>query len=113
MKDITLKVSRIGNSRGVRIPASTLDRLGIGDTVIMEERAEGILLRPVRSGPVKLSWKQTAASMALNREDWSDLDTADSDGLVSIPWVETPGKRQIAEPSSAYKASRSSRHRKA
>ena len=31
MKPIRLKVARIGNSRGVRIPAPTLQRYRIGD----------------------------------------------------------------------------------
>ncbi|MGH7658606.1 MAG: AbrB/MazE/SpoVT family DNA-binding domain-containing protein, partial [Gemmatimonadales bacterium] len=40
----SLKVARIGNSRGVRIPAGTLKKYGIGEEVIMEERSDGILL---------------------------------------------------------------------
>ena len=47
MKPVELKVARIGNSRGVRI-LRTLARFHIGDSVVMEERADGILLRPVR-----------------------------------------------------------------
>ena len=45
MKRVELKVARIGNSRGVRIPATPLERYSIGDSVVMEELTEGILLR--------------------------------------------------------------------
>ncbi|MEX2154101.1 MAG: AbrB/MazE/SpoVT family DNA-binding domain-containing protein, partial [Gemmatimonadaceae bacterium] len=48
MKPIELKVARVGNSRGIRIPAATLARYRIGEFVVMEERSEGILLRPRR-----------------------------------------------------------------
>jgi hypothetical protein len=50
MKILQLKVSRIGNSRGVRLPAASLRRYRIGTAVLMEERSDGIFLRPV--GPV-------------------------------------------------------------
>jgi len=41
MNPIEIKVARIGNSRGVRIPAGTLERYRIGATVLMEERGDG------------------------------------------------------------------------
>jgi antitoxin component of MazEF toxin-antitoxin module len=36
MDSTRLKVARIGNSRGVRLPARTLESYRIGDTVLME-----------------------------------------------------------------------------
>jgi len=85
MATMKLKVARIGNSRGVRVPAASLRRYRIGETVLMEERSEGILLRP--TGPVveKLSWDDTAHEMAASREDWSAWDTAARDGLDDLP----------------------------
>ena len=82
-----LKVARIGNSRGVRLPAASLRRYRIGETVLMEERSEGILLRP--TGPVveKLSWEDTAREMAASHEDWSAWDAAAADGLDDLPWA--------------------------
>jgi hypothetical protein len=41
MKTRELKVARIGNSRGVRLPASSLKRYSVGSVLIMEERADG------------------------------------------------------------------------
>ena len=81
MDPVQLVVARIGTSRGVRIPAATLKRFRIGDRVIMEEREEGILLRPIRAPGPKLSWEGTALSMALENEDWSDWDVSLGDGL--------------------------------
>jgi antitoxin MazE len=40
-----LKVVPIGNSRGVRLPKSVLNKYAITDTVVLEEREDGILLR--------------------------------------------------------------------
>ena len=36
MATMRLKVARIGNSRGVRLPAASLRRYRIGDSVVME-----------------------------------------------------------------------------
>jgi antitoxin component of MazEF toxin-antitoxin module len=103
-----LKVARIGNSRGVRLPAASLRRYRIGDTVLMEERSEGILLR--RTGPSveKLSWDETAREMAAAREDWSAWERAAGDGLKDLPW-EVERKSRVAEPPVRYRAERRSR----
>ena len=71
-----LKIGRTGNSRGVRLPAASLRRYRIRETVVMEERSEGILLRPTRPAVEKLSWEDTAREMAASQEDWSAWDTA-------------------------------------
>lgn len=90
MHPTRLKVARIGNSRGVRLPARTLERYRIGDTVLMEERSDGILLRPVGPTTPKLSWEETAREMAAQPEDWSEWDATLADGLEQIPWEPGP-----------------------
>lgn len=102
MKRARLKVARIGNSRGVRIPAATLERYQIGSEVVMEERSDGILLRPVGSSPPRLGWSETAAQMAEAAEDWGDWDTAAADGIETIPWDDIPAKR-VAERKAQYR----------
>jgi antitoxin component of MazEF toxin-antitoxin module len=42
---IALRLSRFGNSRGVRIPKAALDQLGIVDDLTMEIRDTEIVLR--------------------------------------------------------------------
>ena len=81
-----LKITRIGNSRGVRLPADTLRRYHMGDEVLMEVLAEGILIRPLGPAVEKLSWEDTAKAMAATREDWGDWDAVATDGLSEIPW---------------------------
>jgi antitoxin component of MazEF toxin-antitoxin module len=76
-----LKVARIGNSRGVRLPAASLRRYRIGESVLMEERSDGILLRPIGPAIPKLSWEETAKEMAASHEDWSAWEGAAADGL--------------------------------
>ena len=102
MATVKLKVARIGNSRGVRLPAASLRRYRIGETVLMEERSEGILLRP--AGPVveKLSWDETAREMAASLEEWQAWDATAADGLSDLPWnsdegrvAETPSRHRI------------------
>jgi mRNA interferase MazF len=101
MKTRELKIARIGNSRGVRLPASSLKRYGIGPVMIMEERSEGILLRPAGPALEKLTWEETASEMAAAGEDWSIWDTADGDGLEAAPWKMPKGGR-VKEKKSRY-----------
>jgi antitoxin component of MazEF toxin-antitoxin module len=96
MKPVELKVARIGNSRGVRLPAATLERYHIGDRLVMEERVEGILLRPHGHVDPKLSWEDTAREMAERAEEWSEWDVVAADGLEDLPW-NAPPRRRVAE----------------
>lgn len=103
MLTVKLKVARIGNSRGVRLPAASLRRYRIGETVLMEERSEGILLRPPGPAVEKLSWEETAREMAASGEDWSAWETATPDGLDDVPW-QVDRKGRVAERSPRYRA---------
>jgi antitoxin component of MazEF toxin-antitoxin module len=102
MVTVKLKVARIGNSRGVRLPAASLQRYRIGETVVMEERSEGILLRPVGAAVAKLSWEETASEMAASREDWSAWDATAADGLTGVPWS-AEGASRVAETAPPYR----------
>ncbi len=96
-----LKVARIGNSRGVRIPAETLERYRIHDSVVMEERSDGILLRPVGATTPKLSWEDTAREMAAASEDWGAWAATDADGIAELEWKPA----RVAERGLGYKGS--------
>jgi len=101
MKSVELKIARIGNSKGIRLPAGVLRRYRIGSTVFMEEKAEGIILRPSGRYIEKLSWPETAAEMAAAGENWDEWDAASGEGLEYLPWA---GKRprRVAEKPAAY-----------
>lgn len=101
MKTTEVKITRIGNSRGVRLPATALLRYRIGATVIMEERSDGILLRATGPAVVKLSWEDSAREMAAAGEDWSVWDATNADGLSGIPW-EAERPRRVAEKKARY-----------
>ena len=101
MNGTELKVARIGNSRGVRLPAGVLARYCIGSTVRMEERSDGILLRPPGGRVEKLSWEDTAREMAAAQEDWSAWDGLAADGLEAAPW-ESGRALRVAEPPVQY-----------
>ena len=84
MKTMELALTRIGNSRGVRLPAQVLRRYRIGDTLLMEQRPDEIALRPKRSRSRKLTWEQTYLEMAEADEDWSDWECL-PEGLEEEP----------------------------
>ena len=79
-----LKLVAVGNSRGLRLPRELLRKYSIADTLMVEERPDGILLRGTRQD--KVSLEQTFVEMAAAHEDWSDLDSAQSDGLSTLAW---------------------------
>ena len=80
---VPIKLTRIGNSKGVRIPAGVIQKLGLDRPgLVAEIRSDGLLLKAMR--PAKLSWTDTAKAMAADGEDWSDFDVASADGLDSI-----------------------------
>lgn len=84
MKTIELTVTRVGNSRGIRIPAEVLRRYGVGETLIMEQRPDEIVLRPKRIRRRKLNWAETYQQMAQADEDWSDWESL-PEGLTALP----------------------------
>lgn len=79
-----IKLVAVGNSRGLRLPRELLRKYSISDTLVVEERPDGILLRGTRQDKVSLD--QTFAEMAAENEDWSDLDSTQADGLSHLPW---------------------------
>ncbi len=105
MKTAELKVTAIGNSRGVRLPADSLKRYRVGATLIMEERSDGILLRPPGPAVEKLSWEDTACEMAVSNENWSDWETTAGDGLGTIVWGPAVA-RKVAEGKAVYKTNK-------
>ncbi|MBL9189815.1 MAG: AbrB/MazE/SpoVT family DNA-binding domain-containing protein [Opitutaceae bacterium] len=86
MQSQTLKVVRIGNSRGVRLPAPLLSHYRIGHAVIAEHTAEGILLRPKHDG--RLSWDDTFRATGTEQrkrgDEFADMDATNGDGLASL-----------------------------
>ena len=74
-----VKLIAIGNSRGIRLPKSLLDKYGWDDRLLLEEGEDSIVLRGKENH--KMSWEDTYRAMAAEDEDWSDLDITLSDGI--------------------------------
>ena len=84
MKTASLKVVRIGNSRGVRLPAPLLAHYRIKNHVAAEQRPEGILLKSVKDD--RLTWEETAKAMAAEKGgEFASLEKAAvADGLATL-----------------------------
>lgn len=82
MKPSKLKVVKIGNSRGVRLPARILRKYGIKDNLLIEERVSEIILRTHYEKT--LSWKETFQEMAAEKESWKDWEGVAGDGLDTL-----------------------------
>lgn len=74
-----IKIVPIGNSLGVRLPKTVLQKYGFTDSVVLEETDRGLLLRKKQDD--KLSWADTYKAMANEAEDWSAFDQTLLDGL--------------------------------
>lgn len=75
----TVKLVAIGNSRGIRLPKILLRKYGWGESIVMEEAKDGLILR--RATAPRTSWEDTYRAMAAEAEDWSDFDATTADGL--------------------------------
>jgi antitoxin MazE len=109
MKTHELSLARIGNSRGIRLPADLIRRHGLDDGIVLEDRGDSLVLRP-KAKPKKLSWEETYKEMAASDEDWSEWDCTLADGLEDIPWE--PQQASLNEPSPEYRAKRKGRTKK-
>ena len=74
-----IKLVAIGNSKGIRIPKILLQKYNFGDSLLLKETEQGLLL--MKKNDEKFSWEETYKAMATEQEDWSDLDVAMLDGL--------------------------------
>jgi antitoxin MazE len=75
----SIKLIAIGNSKGIRLPKSILQKYGFSDTILLEETQHGILLRQIEDQ--KLSWEKTYKEMAKEKEAWQDFENILLDGL--------------------------------
>ncbi len=74
-----IKLVPIGNSKGVRIPKSLLQKYGLNNSLLLEETERGLLLLKKENN--KLSWEDTYKAMANEKEGWSNFDITLLDGL--------------------------------
>jgi antitoxin MazE len=61
------RIVRIGNSQGVRLPKTLLERSGLGDEVEIEAEEQRIVIRPARRA--RDGWDAAFQAMAAAGED--------------------------------------------
>jgi antitoxin MazE len=77
----SVRLISIGNSKGIRLPKAILQKYGFGDSLLLEETEQGLLLRN-QENP-KLSWEETYQAIASEQEDWTDFEPALLDGIAN------------------------------
>ena len=74
------KLINIGNSKGIRLPKTIIEKYHLHDKLKIEEKEDGIFIRS-DVPENKLTWEETFREMAQEDEDWSDLETLSGDGI--------------------------------
>ncbi len=74
-----VKLIPIGDSKGIRLPKTLLDKYGWSDRLTLEEMEDCVVLQGKETH--NLTWEETARAMAAESEDWSDFDLAITDGV--------------------------------
>lgn len=111
MKTYEISLARIGNSRGIRLPAQLIRKYGFESGILLEDRGNVVMLTSQSPPETKLSWEETARQMADAKEDWSDWESTLHDGMEDIPWKsakaatltvreDPPKKRRARKPES-------------
>jgi antitoxin MazE len=77
---VKARVVKIGNSRGVRIPKSFLEQIGIAEDAELELEGDRIILRAARSP--RDGWAAAFAAMSVSGDD----QLLDSDGVSGTTW---------------------------
>jgi antitoxin MazE len=78
-----LELTRIGNSRGIRIPKPLIEQCGLGDVVEVRVTAEGLVIAPHRAP--RHGWEQAFATPDPKREDML-LDAAPPNAFDDEDW---------------------------
>jgi antitoxin MazE len=73
------KLSKIGNSQGLRLPKPLIIKYHLESGILLEESKDGILIKPANNE--KLSWGETFKEMKAAKEDWSDWESVTGDGF--------------------------------
>jgi antitoxin MazE len=78
-----LELTRIGNSRGIRIPKPLIAQCGLGDVVEVRVTPEGLVIAPHRAP--RHGWKQAFAAPLPAKQEML-LDSASPNAFDSEDW---------------------------
>ncbi len=68
---MTIKLIKIGSSRGVRLPKKLIEKFNFGDELEMEIKKDGLLLK--KSANPRLGWYQNIQQELKNEDFTEDL----------------------------------------
>lgn len=60
------QLTRIGNSKGIRIPKPLIDECGLGESVELRVTPEGLVIAPHR--PPRFGWKQAFETNLVSKD---------------------------------------------
>ena len=64
---VKVRIIRIGNSRGIRIPKTILEECGLEDAVELQAREGRLVVKP--AGKARQGWEEAYRRMAGSRDD--------------------------------------------
>ena len=67
MNSIKVKIIRIGNSKGIRLPKSLIEQYDMKDEVILETKKDSIVIHPVENP--RADWEKSFEKMRLRGDD--------------------------------------------
>lgn len=79
-----VRVIRIGNSRGLRIPKAILEQTGIRDEVEIEVEIDRIIVRPVQNA--RDGWDVAFQAMAAKGDDTLQMGDEVAESFDATEW---------------------------
>lgn len=83
VSEMRAKVVRVGNSRGIRLPASIIEQYQIEDAVELEPHEDHLVIRAVREP--RAGWDEAFRRMA----ELGDDELLDQEVLTETKWERT------------------------
>lgn len=80
-----VKIVKMGNSRGIRLPKPILEASGLSDEVELKVEGETIVLTPPHKNP-REGWAEAFAALPPDDEDWSDWQNM-RNGFDDTEWT--------------------------
>ena len=77
---IKMRIVKIGNSRGIRIPKVLLDQAKLGEEIEMEVQGNKLIIRPLRNP--RQGWDEEFVEMACRGDD----KLLDSEATSASSW---------------------------
>ena len=67
MNSIKVKIVRIGNSKGIRLPKALIEQYNMKDEVLLEAKKDSIVIRPVKNP--RPGWEKSFKEMRKRGDD--------------------------------------------